>query len=141
MYNYRYIQCNLRKVTIVFSLYCKTVLQNFFFFNPTVISLVIGKKNYCDVIAPTIKKFVTQVISIAYWGKRDQYTATKYTGVILSRLLLFLSLTNKVMQWEPRDSSGTYQGEAVGGGGPSLDCGQRPGLQDLKPHRTFVQRE
>lgn len=45
------------------------------------------------------------------------------------------------MQWEPRDSSGTYQGEAVGGGGPSLDCGQRPGLQDLKPHRTFVQRE
>lgn len=45
------------------------------------------------------------------------------------------------MQWEPRDGSGTYQGEAVGGGSPSLDCGQRPGLQDLKPHRTFVQRE
>lgn len=43
------------------------------------------------------------------------------------------------MQWEPRDSSGTYQGEAVGGGGPSLHCGQRPGLQDLKPHRTFVE--
>lgn len=79
------------------------------------------------------------MISIAYWGKPDQYTATKYTGVILSRLLLFLSLRNKVMQWEPRDSSGTYQGKAVGGGGPSLDCGQRPGLQDLKPHRTFEQ--
>lgn len=47
----------------------------------------------------------------------------------------------KVMQWEPRDGSGTYQGKAVGGGSPSLDCGQRPGLQDLKPHRTFVQRE
>lgn len=69
----------------------------------------------------------------------DKYTAKKYTCVILSRLLLFLSLTIKVMQWEPRDSSGTYQGKAVGGGGPSLDCGQRPGLQDLKPHRTFVE--
>lgn len=41
------------------------------------------------------------------------------------------------MQRETRDSNATYQGEAVGGGGPSLDCGKRPRLQDLKPVITL----
>lgn len=108
---------------------------------PMVISLVIGKKKLLWCHCTNYQKICYTSDIHCVLMEPDKYTAKKYTCVILSRLLLFLSLTIKVMQWEPRDSSGTYQGKAVGGGGPSLDCGQRPGLQDLKPHRTFVQRE